>query len=62
MKDLIQKHTIGHYNWKDPAALRSDFDPDKTEQNPHTDYKNGKDCLIAFIGLQVRIFFVKIHK
>jgi hypothetical protein len=61
MKKLIEDYSIGtsSYEWKDFAALKSDKDPLTAEQKPHTDYKDGSKCLIAFIGLQVSssIFF-----
>jgi len=55
MKDLIKDYSYitSSYEWKDFAALKSDKDPLTAEQDPHTDYNDGKKCLIAFIGLQV---------
>jgi hypothetical protein len=58
MKKMIEDYSLGTSlcEWKDFVALKSDKDPLTMEQLPHKDYKDGSDCLIAFIGLQVSSF------
>ena len=57
MEQLLNKHSFEKYDWNDKVALKSEKDLSVKEQKPHTDYKEGTGCIIAFIGLQVIFYF-----
>ena len=54
VKDILESK-YPSYEWHEVSILKSTSDELKEVQRPHTDYKNGRNCAIAFIGLMVSV-------
>ena len=55
VKEILESRYIS-YEWNEVSILKSTSDELKEVQRPHTDYKNGSNCAIAFIGLMVSMY------